>query len=296
MRETAHDYLARVLNLIQENALNRRKVDWGGFRREAYEAIADAASPSDAYGQIRKAIAALNDPHTFFLTPDDVAGAFGEEATTAAPVPSGRLVDGRYPLVVLPEATGVEEADRRYVETGAALVRELDAHRPGGWIVDLRGNTGGNMYPMMTVLAPLLADGLLGSFVDGDGQTTGRWNLRDGIVHHDEEAMSPVPNPYRLTAPDIRVAVLIDGRTMSAAEATLIAFLGKRNVRTFGEPTAGLATGNAAIELSDGAMLVLTAVREADRLGRVYGDAPIQPDEIVPTQDALTPAVAWLQT
>lgn len=108
--------------------------------------------------------------------------------------------------------------------------------------------------------------------------------------------MSPVPNPYQLTAPDIRVAVLIDGRTMSAAEATLIAFLGKRNVRTFGEPTAGLATGNAAIELSDGAMLVLTAVREADRLGRVYGDAPIQPDEIVPTQDALTPAVAWLQT
>ncbi|MFP3989518.1 S41 family peptidase [Streptomyces sp. E11-3] len=295
MPETAHDYLSGVFNLIQENALNRRKVDWEGLRREAYEAIAGATSPPDTYGQIRKAIAALADPHTLFLTPDDVAAAFGEEATTAAPLPSGRLVDG-HPLVVVPEATGVEEADRRYVDTGAALIRELDAHRPGGWIVDLRGNTGGNMYPMMTVLAPLLGDGPLGSFVDGDGQTTGRWNLRDGIIHLDEEAMSPVPNPYQLAVPQARVAVLIDGKTMSAAEATLIAFLGGKNVRTFGEPTAGLATGNAAIELSDGAMLVLTAVREADRLGREYGNAPIRPDEIVQARDALAPAVAWLQT
>ncbi|MEU7583551.1 S41 family peptidase [Streptomyces sp. NPDC041068] len=225
-----------------------------------------------------------------------MATAFSEEAMTAAPMPSGRLVDGHHPLVVVPEATGTDEADRRYVDTGAARVRELDARRPDGWVIDLRGNTGGNMYPMMTVLAPLLGDGPLGSFVDGDGKTTGRWYLRDGIVYHDEEAMSPVPNPYQLAVPQARVAVLIDGKTMSAAEATLIAFLGKDNVRTFGEPTAGLATGNAAIELSDGVMLVLTAVREADRLGRVYGDAPIRPDEIVPARDALTPAATWLQT
>ncbi|WP_431040808.1 S41 family peptidase [Streptomyces sp. P1-3] len=224
--------LVRVLNLIQENALNRRKVDWEGFRREAYEAIADATSPRETYDQIRKAITALDDPHTVFLTPDEVATAFSEEATAAAPMPSGRLVDGHHPLVVVPEATGTEEADRRYVDTGAALIREPDAHRPDGWVVDLRGNTGGNMYPMMTVLAPLLGDGPLGSFVDGDGKTTGRWSLCDGIVYHDEEAMSPVPNPYLPAVSQARVAVLIDGETMSAAEATLIAFLGKENVRT----------------------------------------------------------------
>lgn len=82
---------------------------------------------------------------------------------------------------------------------------------------------------------------------------------------------------------------------MSAAEATLIAFLGMPNVRTFGAPTAGLATGNEAIDLSDGAVLVLTAVREADRTGRLYGNEPIPPHQPVPPgEDALAAATNWL--
>lgn len=238
-----------------------------------------------------------NADHTFFLRPQDAGEIRDQEAAPAGPVPTGRLIDGNFAHFTVPEADGGTEAERRYIREGAAAVRDLDRRHPKGWVVDLRGNTGGSMYPMLTVLAPLLGHGHLGSFVDAAGEVSGRWLLRDGVVYVDDEALSATPHPYLPAEPEPPVAVLIDGRTMSAGEATLIAFLGMPRVRTFGAPTAGLATGNVAVDLADGAVLVLTVAREADRTGRLYGNAPIAPDRPTPGDaDALTDAVAWLRS
>lgn len=103
---------------------------------------------------------------------------------------------------------------------------------------------------------------------------------------------SPLPHRRQLARPDPPIAVLTDAETMSSGEATLIAFHGKPNVRTFGAATAGMATGNEVMPLDDGALLVVTTTREADRTGRIYGSEPIPPDQ--PAPDALAAAVEWL--
>lgn len=293
----ARDYLEAVLDLLEEHALNRDRLDWARVRRDAEAQIADATATEQAYGAIDAVLDLLGDPHTFFLRPQDAEEVRDQEAAPAGPVPTGRLIGGGFAHLIVPEADGGMEAEGRYIREGAAAVRDLDRHHPKGWVVDLRGNTGGSMYPMLTVLAPLLGHGHLGSFVDAAGEVSGRWLLRDGVVYVDDEALSAAPHPYPLAEPEPPVAVLIDGRTMSAGEATLIAFLGMPRVRTFGAPTAGLATGNAAIDLTDGAVLVLTVAREADRTGRLYGNAPIAPDRPTPGDaDALTDAVVWLRS
>lgn len=51
-------------------------------------------------------------------------------------------------------------------------------------------------------------------------------------------------NDHVLRWPDPPVAVLTGQTTASAGEAVLAAFLGPPSLRTFGEKTAGLATGN----------------------------------------------------
>ena len=35
-----------------------------------------------------------------------------------------------------------------------------------GWIVDLRGNGGGNMWPMLAGIGPILGEGIAGYFID----------------------------------------------------------------------------------------------------------------------------------
>jgi C-terminal processing protease CtpA/Prc len=109
----------------------------------------------------------------------------------------------------------------------------------------------------------------------------------------------------RFEAPDLRsapVAVITGFYTMSSGEAVAIAFRGRPNTRSFGEPTAGKSTANQGERLSDGSMLLVTAALMADRNGMLYG-IPIQPDERVDARagtaaeedHALAAAVNWLR-
>lgn len=99
------------------------------MRAESAANTTGAVTTAQLYGEIQRVITDLGDPHTFFVPPDVAARAFGDAA------------------------------DERYVRTGIALVADLDEQDPSGWIVDLRGNAGGNMFPMLTVVAPLLGNG-----------------------------------------------------------------------------------------------------------------------------------------
>ncbi|MFD2419293.1 S41 family peptidase [Amycolatopsis pigmentata] len=101
-----------------------------------------------------------------------------------------------------------------------------------------------------------------------------------------------------LTHQDPPVALLTSGVTASAAEAVLVAFRGLNRARTFGRPTAGFATGNTIFPLSDGAVLVVTEVRDEDRTGTLYGNVPIPPDQPLPEDatagETVAAAQAWL--
>jgi C-terminal processing protease CtpA/Prc len=148
------------------------------------------------------------------------------------------------------------------------------------------------MWPMLTVLAPLLGDGPIGSFAPPDGAEI-RWAIHNGDILLDSKIMGT--NPLRLTHPTPPIAVLTSTATASSGEATLVALLGLDRARTFGLPTAGLATANQGFHLADGALIMLTTAVMVDRTGHHHGP-PITPD-VRATQHAgadIAAATAWL--
>ncbi|MEV6713211.1 S41 family peptidase [Lentzea sp. NPDC051208] len=190
--------------------------------------------------------------------------------------------------MVLPETD--TRNGRAYVTAGLKMLRGLIAGRPTGWVVDLRGNQGGDMHPMLTVVASLLGEGEKGRFISPHGETS--WGIRRGHVYNGGTTAfrwHRVPG-----ARNQPVAVLVDGGTASSGEAVLISFLGAEDTRTFGAPTAGYATANEVFRLPDGARLAITTALMADRTGRTYGNAPIAPHTLVDTEDALSAAIEWL--
>lgn len=58
-------------------------------------------------------------------------------------------------------------AAERYITAGWALLDEQAC----GWIVDLRGNGGGNLFPMLVAIAPLLGPGPTVGYRRRDGTT-----------------------------------------------------------------------------------------------------------------------------
>ena len=165
-----------------------------------------------------------------------------------------------------------------------------------GWIVDLRENRGGDMWPMILGVGPLLTLGTVGYFTYPDGSQLG-WGYSSGVVTMGWQRRIELTEAYSLTqgTGTARVAVVTSRATVSAGEAVAIAFRGQANVRSFGEPTCGRSTSNRAFELNDGAWLFLTTSTMTDRNQTHYG-GPVVPHEVIPAGNALKRAIEWLGT
>jgi carboxyl-terminal processing protease len=188
--------------------------------------------------------------------------------------------------VVLPRCSAKDnDGLLLYAADVRRILTDLSAQNPKGWIVDLRGNTGGNMWPMLTGIGPILGDGVVGSFVAADGNIP--WFYQDGKTGTRNQAgletvsLTLEDAPVLMT-PSAPVAVLIDTSTASSAEAITIAFHGRPDTRFFGARTAGKSTAVQPFKLDDGAELYLTTAIDADRTGKQFPDG-FTPDQVFPS-------------
>ncbi|MET3982594.1 S41 family peptidase [Streptomyces sp. PvR034] len=282
--------------------MHRNEVDWPRVRRDAHARAASARTAAETYPVILAALAELGDHHSSFLTRAEAEITLSGTEDTFVGL-TGRRLPGSVGYLALPAVLGSPETLDRYVRQGRAAVK--DAEREGaacGWILDLRQNTGGNVWPMFAVAAPLLGEGTVGSFAFPDGSST-PWYVKDRRPGLNGEE-SPWGPADPLGTPDPAVAVLTDGGTASAAEALLIAFKGRPNTRTFGTASYGVPTSNDGFPLSDGAVINVTTALDADRGGRIY-DRAVPPDTDVPTprldigtdrDEPVRAAAQWLAT
>jgi carboxyl-terminal processing protease len=295
MSSAAREYLTKVLDLIQANALNSERVDWPTVRARAFDDARRAQSPAETYDAIRSAITALGDRHSSFRPPEPVA-TFEQRAAAGSPPPAGAIIDGRLAHVVVPQFLNSDRGViAGYATALQTIVRTLDSSTTCGWIIDLRQNSGGNMWPMLAGLGPLLNTGALGSFIARGGESA-IWSYDNGAARIGQREMVRVSDaPYHLRNAMPPIAVLISARTASSGEAIAIAFRGNPNTRSFGQRTRGLTTANGTLTLSDGAGIVLTQAIDTDRNGQVYDDG-VPPDVLTDAAEDGVPTAArrWL--
>jgi carboxyl-terminal processing protease len=312
-------FLDSAIDIMRQHALHGEGVDWAALRTEAFKRAGGAFNPIDTYPAIYWSLVQLGDPGSRLrlppgLYPDQIAlmqqaekeamenAPAGTRTETPVPTPftSRRLPEGHIVsaqnknigYVVLPRCTAKDnDGVLLYAADVRRILTDLSAQSPRGWIVDLRGNTGGDMWPMLTGIGPILGDGVLGSFVAADGNIN--WFYQDGKTGTRNPAgletvsltldEAPALNSMTTATP---VAVLVDGSTASSAEAITIAFHGRPNTRSFGTHTAGKSTAVQPYKLDDGAELYLTTAIDADRSGKPYPDG-ITPDQVFPASASM---------
>lgn len=180
----------------------------------------------------------------------------------------------------------------RYAEAVQQAIRAAD--RPGlvGWIVDLREDRGGNMWPMIAGLGPIFGEGIIGWIVYNNRDYEREY--RDGAALSLDEPFARVAVPYTLIRPLPKVAVLTADTTNSAGEAITVFFKSRPDTRSFGAPTCGHHHLLGDFRMSNGATLTLKTAHNADRLKRTYAGRVV-PDELATAPgEAVDRAVAWL--
>ncbi|MBR0256039.1 MAG: hypothetical protein IJQ69_08980 [Bacteroidales bacterium] len=267
-------YVRKAVRIMDKDGLFAEGKTWEEARFVALKA--EPATMEDAQDVVRKALKVAGGKHSFLWTKDQMEERAAEDMETA---PSVELRDGGIAVITLPHFSGQNQAEnQRYALTVLnALPDSLS-----GVVIDLRGNTGGNMYPMIAAVHRFLPAGTLLRF------KSRKHNMP--VMKEYVLQMVAVEAQNQINCP---VAILTDENTASSGEAVLLCFRGLDYARSFGAPTAGYASANQPKALPDGSQLVLTISCDVARTGEVFCDDPIAPD--VETAQAFEDALVWLK-
>ena len=276
-QKTPGGYVRHCVKMLDREALYADSPEWQETKAAILAEAKTLTTMDQAHEVVSRAARVAGGKHSALVPPVTDTTSYPEVA------PDVRLLDGNILHVVLPFHTGVKVSDSLYIHRVLGFIQEHPDAR--GAVIDLRGNTGGNMGPMIASISPLLPDGIILRF-KGRTRTAPIYLesilMGAGLVAERIEKM-PASTP---------VAILTDDHTGSSGEATLLCFRGLDNVRTFGVPTAGYASANVTKFLADGYLLVITTASDMARTGEVFCDDPVEPD--VRTETPLEDAVAWI--
>ena len=265
-------YVRKAVRIMDKHGIYAEGAEWEAAKAEAL--AAKPASLEEAREIVRAAGSVAGGKHTFLKTETNVTR---DATSTEWEMPSVEVTEDGVAIVKLPPFSGNKNEGIKYTKT--VLDAVPDSVR--GVVIDLRDNTGGDMYPMIAAVHRLIDDENILRF---RSRKRTQWIPLSFVIQVvGVERMSQIPCP---------VALLTNEWTASSGEAVLLCFRGVDYVRVFGSPTAGYASANQPFPLPDGSQLVLTTGCDVARTGEVFCDDPIAPEQ--QTETPLEDALAWI--
>lgn len=276
-QSTPQGYVKHCVGILDRQALYSDTPEWKETKAQILSEAEALTDFDGAHDLVSKAARVAGGKHSQLVPPVKDTASYPEIA------PETKLLEGGVVYVLLPAHSGVKVTDSLYIWSVLNFLQEhLDAP---GVIIDLRDNRGGNMYPMITAVSPLLPNDNVITFkgLKRNSPLPLDYITRVAGVSHDSVKKFPASTP---------IAILTDDWTGSSGEATLICFRGLPNVRTFGAGTAGYASANIVCPLADGYTLLVTTSCDKARTGEIFCDDPILPD--IETGAPLEDALSWI--
>jgi hypothetical protein len=288
-----NDFMNEVLNIMETHAIHRYDIDWVEFRSLVLNQAAGKERIGDADDALLLALEMLNTNHSFIRKPNGTVLYPSNLSCRTNDLPTFTLPNDVGYVKVNGYTSGTSFENIAFAQDIQDNIRNQDHSNIKGWIVDLRNNTGGNMWPMLAGIGPVLGEGVAGYFIDPDSIQQ-VWSYSNGASQLESNSIIQVADFYELVNPNPKVAVLLNGAIGSSGEAITIAFIGRPNTKSFGVATCGLSTANTSFTLSNGYILNLTTAYMADRNQVIYGQT-VTPDTAVSDNNIIQAAIDYIQ-
>jgi C-terminal processing protease CtpA/Prc len=284
--------LELTLKLVQQHGYYAAKVDWPRISSEA-RARAQSKNEDSA---IHYVLSALGDGHSFYRPPPPkTAMLLARKPSKALPVNSLSKLQQQIAAIAIISVHGWSGSGKAALDAAMALKSQVHQALTGrrcGIVLDFSANSGGNMWPMLSGLSPLLSEGLLGAFQDSSGKKNIIEKKAGSIFYKGHIASAQAVTFYQQHYPVLPIAVIVGAKTASSGEIVSILFDGQPNVRSFGQRTAGYATANTTYRLPNGGKAMITTAVTLNREGKVF-ERFMVPDTV--TTEPLAAATSWLQ-
>ncbi|WP_343531353.1 S41 family peptidase [Pedobacter sp.] len=283
-------FLDKSIEIIKSNSIHAENID--SVKSVLYEKSRNLATIDEVAPLFEEVFKSLNDYHGGLKYKGKTYG-WSKKSSYVNPYlkaklrtetkVNSQLIDGRYGYIRIP---GNNDFGFKKVDSIAndivSNINLIDSKNIKGWIVDLRVNTGGNMYPIMLALKEFIGnDVIFGGFRNAQNKSTGSWEIKGNRLLIDEillERKSRLNYPDKTHTP---IVILTSGYTASAGEMTAISFIGRPNVYLVGEPTANYTTAVQGFEIGKAAAINLSTDYVIDRNHKIYKNSIVPDFEIL---------------
>jgi carboxyl-terminal processing protease len=284
-------YLTDALNIIEARSFKNDQIDWHDFRSKVLKHAKNDKTIDDFHNSIKYALSLLQDGHSFFISSEDYKKGLSNNPSEKINSIESNF-ENQIGYIKIPGFDVSEALCKAFSVRLQETIIDIDKNNLNGWIIDLRDNIGGDMWPILLGIGPIVGNGTAGYFVTNK-KVFIKWGYSEGKTYDGESIVSSLTNNYELKNTNKKIAVLISRRTASSGEIIALAFKGLPKTRFFGDRTAGRTTSNSSILLSDSSMIQLMTTVLADRNKTIYGES-IVPDEITKNEDPIKVATKWI--
>lgn len=277
------ELIDRFVDTVQTYSLYKDSINWTALRNNITRLSTGIKSMEDAHTILNYVIDKLRlagDNHSSIVFPSSSNTTQATQMKDLAVVPEGKYMGDNIGYIKLPYFNTIDSTSGMiFGDMIVKIIKRIDTRNTiNGWIVDLRDDYGGSMFPMITGLIPIIGTDTLGYFVNKEEKipwfTTKEGSWVNSVIK------VKTNKSYTIKNRNAKIAVLIGPRTASSGEATAISFIGKTNTKLFGQSSGGYTSSNKSFKLRDGSYLILATAVEADRNMKLY-HAGISPDVIV---------------
>ena len=289
-------YFSKVADIIKKYYYFIDIVNFKKIEINAKRYLVHSTTANEAYPAIDTLLYNLPDHHNYFWRPK-----INENLNRIFPLqyPTGQFLSDKIAYIKVPYMIGHHDSAKVWADSLRSIYDLYDDNNTKGWIIDLRGNFGGAIHPMLTGLYPFWGDTTILSFQQRN-VGSGKFKFVNGFLVEtleEKNVMQFISYKKLNSGVDKRkVAVLIDNKVGSSGEILTIALRNRENTKLFGTQTAGIPTIIRNWTLSDGAYLGIVTGVFFDKLNNPYIHA-IKPDVQVSSTnntELINKAIEWI--
>lgn len=285
---------------IKSNSILRTTVDWEKTDSSFQTCVKNSSSLDDTMNCFVRVLEALNDVHSQIWLNNKVYGNYPrfDDTTLSGLVPLTKKSEQMTNVIScyeLPDSIALIKvpsfilSDFSQVGYFAKALYDsivyYGSKNVKGFIIDLRLNGGGNLYPMLSGLSPLFGNCIVGYETDPFGQIIRKWEINEGNFIIGGYKTTDLPPADMSFLEKIPVAVITGPVTRSSGSLTAVAFKGRENTVFIGEPTAdGYTTSNGFFQFTPSLFLYFATTFVTDRNLNIYKSA-VAPDIFIHAGD-----------
>ena len=280
-----------LYTFIKYNSALRHSVNWDEVDSLFYQKIEEAKTLQDTMKCFVFILEMLNDVHSQIFLDNQYYGhypSFDEAQLRWLKPQNDKAIEltNQIYTELLPDKIGYiripgfqvqnQQEINYYAQNLYDSIAKLEQRGSEAYIIDLRLNGGGNIYPMLSGISTFLGDHVIAYETDADDNVVRKWEIENGnfIIGGYQTTQISADATLKLEAAPI--AVLTGAVTKSAGTMVAIALKKRPNTIFVGVPTAeGYSTSNGFFQFAPNLTLNFATNFVADREKHIYKSSVI---------------------